>query len=53
MQKAHHEERRRLEGKVPRVRFLSGKERRAWEELCSKLPGEVAYELERREGGQR
>ena len=28
-------------------------EQRAWEELCSKLSGDVAYELERREGGQR
>jgi hypothetical protein len=28
-------------------------ERRAWEELYSKLPGDVASELESREGGQR
>ena len=53
MQQAHHEECRRLEGKVPKARCLSGGEQLAWEELGSKLPGNVASEMARREGGQR
>ncbi len=47
------EERRRLEGRSPKVRFLSSEEQRAWEGLYSKLPGDVASDVERREGEQR
>lgn len=47
------EERRRLEGRAPKVRFLSSEEQRAWEGLYSKLPGDVAGDVERREGEQR
>jgi hypothetical protein len=35
------EERRRLEGKVPRVRFLSSEEQRDWERQYSKSPGDT------------
>jgi len=47
------EERRRLEGRAPKVRFLSSEEQRAWVGLYSKLPGDVASEVQRREGEQR
>jgi hypothetical protein len=47
------EERRRLEGRSPKVRFLSNEELRAWDGVHSKLPGEVASELPHREGEQR
>jgi hypothetical protein len=47
------EEGRRLEGRAPKVRFLSSEEQRAWERLYSKLPGDVASDVERREGEQR
>jgi hypothetical protein len=47
------EERRRLEGRSPKVRFLSSEEQRAWEGLCSNLPGDVASDGERPEGDQK
>ena len=47
------EERRRLEGRSPKVRFLSSEEQRAWEGQYPKPPGDVASEMERREGEQR
>jgi hypothetical protein len=47
------EERHRLEGRAPQVRFLSSEEQRAWEGQYSKLPGDVATDVERREGEQR
>jgi hypothetical protein len=42
------EERRRLDGRSPKVRFLSNEEQRAWEGLCSNLPGDVASDVEQR-----
>jgi hypothetical protein len=47
------EERGRLEGRSPKVRFLSSEEQRAWEGLCSNLPGDVASDGERPEGDQK
>jgi hypothetical protein len=47
------EESRRLEGRAPRVCFLSDEEQRAWERQYPKLPSDVASDVERREGEQR
>jgi hypothetical protein len=47
------EERRRLEGRAPEVRFLSSDEQREWERQYSKPPGDVTSETLRREGEQR
>ncbi len=47
------EESRRLEGKAPRVRFLSNEEQQAWERQYPKPPTNVASEMPRREGEQR
>jgi hypothetical protein len=47
------EENRRLEGKAPRVRFLSSEEQQAFERQYPKPPNEVANEMQRREGEQR
>jgi len=47
------EEGRRVEGKAPRVRFLSNEEQQAWERQYPKPPGDVASEVPRREGGQK
>jgi hypothetical protein len=47
------EERRRLDGRSPKVRFLSSEEQRAWEGLYSNLPGDVISEVQPREGGQK
>lgn len=46
------EESRRLEGRAPRVRFLSSDEQREWERQYPKPPGDVTSEIQRREGGQ-
>jgi hypothetical protein len=46
------EESRRLEGKAPRVRFLSSEEQQAWERF-PKPPSHVTSEMPRREGDQR
>ena len=47
------EESRRLEGKAPRVRFLSSEEQQAWDRQYPKPPTNVASEMQRREGEQR
>jgi hypothetical protein len=47
------EESRRLEGRAPKVRFLSSDEQREWERQYSKPPGDVTSETLRREGEQR
>jgi hypothetical protein len=47
------EESRRLDGKAPRVRFLSSEEQQTWERQYQKPPGNIASDVERREGGQR
>ena len=44
------EESRRLEGKAPRVRFLSSDEQLEWERQYPKPPSDVAGEGPRREG---
>ena|ERR1700691_6272812 len=40
------EERRRLEGKTPRVRFLSGQEQREWERQPPKSPSDTSRQGE-------
>jgi hypothetical protein len=47
------EESRRLEGRAPKVRFLSSDEQREWERQYSKPPGDVKSETLRREGEER
>ena len=47
------EESRRLEGKTPKVRFLSSEEQREWERQYAKPPSDVASAMQRREGEQR
>ena len=47
------EESRRLEGKAPRVRFLSSEEQQSWERQYPRAPSDVASEMPHREGGQR
>jgi hypothetical protein len=47
------EESGRLEGKAPRVRFLSDEEQQAWERQYPKPPCDVSTELLRREGDPR
>ena len=47
------EESRRVEGKAPRVRFLSSDEQQAWERQYPKPPINVASEMQLREGDQR
>jgi len=46
------EEARRLEGKVPKVRFLSSEEQLAWERQYTKPPVD-GEEGQRRQGGQK
>lgn len=43
---------RRMEGKAPRVRFLSTEEQHAWERQYPKTPSDVTSETSRREGEQ-
>ena len=45
------EESRRLEGRAPRVRFLSTEEQQAWERQYPKPPSDVTSEIQRRGGG--
>jgi hypothetical protein len=40
------EERRRLEGNPPKVRFLSEEERREWERQHPKLPSDISHQGE-------
>jgi hypothetical protein len=47
------EESRRLEGKAPRVRFLSREEQEAWERQYQKPPSNVTGDMPLREGDQR
>jgi hypothetical protein len=47
------EESRRLEGKTPKVRFLSSEEQREWERQYAKPPSDVASAMQRSEGEQR
>jgi hypothetical protein len=47
------EERRRLEGRAPKVRFLSTEEQHAWERQYPKPPSDVTSEMSRREGDPR
>ncbi|MFZ0581432.1 MAG: hypothetical protein WA690_08535 [Candidatus Acidiferrales bacterium] len=47
------EENRRIEGRAPRVRFLSSDERRDWERQYPKPSSDVASEMPHREGEQR
>lgn len=44
------EESRRLEGKTPRVRFLSSEEQQAWERQYPKPPSDVTSEVQHRKG---
>jgi hypothetical protein len=46
------EERRRMEGKPPKVRFFTQEEQREWERQYPKPPSNVASEEHRREGEQ-
>lgn len=46
------EERRRMEGKPPKVRFFTHEEQREWERQYPKPPGDAASEMQRREGEQ-
>ena len=47
------EESRRMEGKAPRVRFLSTEEQDAWGRQYPKPPSDAMSEMPRREGDQR
>jgi hypothetical protein len=47
------EESRRMEGKAPRVRFLSSEEQQAWKRQYPKPPRDVATEMQHPEGEQR
>ena len=47
------EENRRLEGKAPRVRFLSSEEQQAWERQYPKPPVDMGNETQHRTGEQR
>ena len=47
------EESRRVEGRAPKVRFLSGEEQEAWERQYPKPPSSVTSEMPRREGDPR
>jgi hypothetical protein len=47
------EESRRVEGRAPRVRFLSTEEHQAWERQYPQPPRDVTNEMPRREGEQR
>ena len=47
------EESRRVEGKAPRVRFLSNEEQQAWEREYLKSPRDVTSDIQHREGEQR
>ena len=47
------DEARRLEGKAPKVRFLTGEEQLAWERQCPKPPVDLGDEGQRRQGGQK
>jgi hypothetical protein len=47
------EESRRLEGRAPKVRFLSSEEQQVWEQQYAKPASDVANEMLRREGEQR
>jgi hypothetical protein len=44
------EESRRLEGRAPKVRFLSSEEQQTWERQYQKPPSDVASEMQHREG---
>lgn len=46
------EERRRIEGKPPKVRFLTEDERREWERQYPKPPEEAEREIHPQAGGQ-
>jgi hypothetical protein len=46
------EESRRMEGKAPRVRFLSSEEQQAWERQYPKPPSDVTSDVQRRKGEQ-
>ncbi len=46
------EERRRREGKAPKVRFFTQEEQREWERQYPKSPSDVASEVQRRKGEQ-
>jgi hypothetical protein len=46
------EESRRLEGKAPKVRFLSSEEQQTWQRRYTKPPSDVASEIQRRKGDQ-
>lgn len=47
------EERRRLEGRAPKVRFISSEEQKAWERQYPKPPIEAGNETQHRQGEQR
>ncbi len=47
------EENRRIEGRAPKVRFLSVEEQQAWERQYPKPPVDAGIEMQRREGEQR
>ena len=47
------EEARRLEGKAPKVRFLSSEEQLAWERQYPKPPVDLGDGGQRRQGGQK
>ena len=47
------EESRRIEGKAPRVRFLSSEEQQAWERQYPKSPIDARNETQQRQGEQR
>jgi hypothetical protein len=47
------EESRRLEGRAPKVRFLSSDEQREWERQYLRPPGDITSDTLRREGEHR
>jgi hypothetical protein len=47
------EESRRVEGRAPKVRFLSSEEQQTWERQYPQPPSDVTNEMPRREGEQR
>jgi len=47
------EENRRMEGKAPKVRFLSAEEQQAWERQYPKPPIDLGNEAQHRQGEQR
>ena len=46
------EESRRMEGRAPKVRFLSSEEQQSWDRQYPKPPSDVASEMQHREGEQ-